>query len=94
MIKIYFIIIIAGIRGLEVVAPEAVKRAARLFYRDGFVVVRDVLTPQQTERLRNTCNVNKIENFFDKILIEKVHLDDLDVYLDTLETQIRENLRF
>src|SRR5579863_4391507 len=32
-----------GIRGLEIVAPDDVERAARIFFRDGFVVVRDLL---------------------------------------------------
>ena len=41
-----------GIRGLEVVEPHEVERAARLFHRDGFVVVRDALDPAQTARLR------------------------------------------
>jgi hypothetical protein len=34
-----------GIRGLEVLTPDEVERAALLFHRDGFVVVRDVLDP-------------------------------------------------
>jgi hypothetical protein len=41
-----------GIRGLAIVAPHEVERAAQLFHRDGFVVVRDALTPAQTARLR------------------------------------------
>ena len=32
-----------GIQSLEVVASHEVERAARIFFRDGFVVVRDVL---------------------------------------------------
>lgn len=32
-----------GIRGLEICAPDEVERAARIFRRDGFVVVRDLL---------------------------------------------------
>ena len=32
-----------GIRGLEICAPSEVERAARIFHRDGFVVVRDLL---------------------------------------------------
>ncbi len=46
-----------GLRGLEIVPPEAVTIAARLFHRDGFVVVKDVLTPEQSSRLRHTCDV-------------------------------------
>lgn len=41
-----------GIRGLEVVAPNDIERATRLFRRDGFVVVRDALTSEQLERMR------------------------------------------
>ena len=43
--------------------PHAVKRAARLFHRDGFVVVKDVLTPEQTQRLRDTCKVDKYQGW-------------------------------
>ena len=32
-----------GLRGLEVCTPSEVERAARIFHRDGFVVVRDLL---------------------------------------------------
>ena len=45
-----------GIKGLELVAPENTKRAAELFHRDGFVAVRDVLTPDLLNRLRNAAN--------------------------------------
>jgi ectoine hydroxylase-related dioxygenase (phytanoyl-CoA dioxygenase family) len=44
-----------GIPGLEVVSPDEVERAAALFHRDGFVAVRDALTPEQLERLRNAA---------------------------------------
>ena len=44
-----------GIRGLEICAPDEVRRAARLFRRDGFVVVRDVLDPHQLARIRDGC---------------------------------------
>jgi hypothetical protein len=44
-----------GIRGLEIVDPADVKRAARIFRRDGFVVVRDLLDAQQIERFRRGC---------------------------------------
>lgn len=37
----------AGIRGLEVLEPGEIERAKKIFYRDGFVVVRDALTPDQ-----------------------------------------------
>jgi hypothetical protein len=42
-----------GIRDLEILDPSEIERAVRLFDRDGFVVVRDALTPEQTEFLRN-----------------------------------------
>ena len=45
-----------GIRGLEVVSPDEVERATRIFHRDGFVVVRDVLTPEQLAYLRHGCD--------------------------------------
>ncbi|MEZ5557084.1 MAG: phytanoyl-CoA dioxygenase family protein [Pseudomonadales bacterium] len=45
-----------GIRGLEVVAPEDVERAARLFHRDGFVAVADVLDAGQLSALRTGCD--------------------------------------
>lgn len=41
-----------GIKGLELVSPDDPKRAAELFHRDGFVAVRDVLTPEHLERMR------------------------------------------
>ena len=44
-----------GIRGLEIVDPADVERAARIFRRDGFVVVRDLLDGQQIERFRRGC---------------------------------------
>jgi hypothetical protein len=41
-----------GIKGLEILAPADVERAAELLHRDGFVVVRDALGPRQLERIR------------------------------------------
>ncbi len=41
-----------GLRGLEIVEPSEVERAVRIFDRDGFVVVRDVLDPEQLAFLR------------------------------------------
>lgn len=41
-----------GLRGLEILAPSEVDRAARIFHRDGFVVVRDVLDSDQLAYLR------------------------------------------
>ncbi len=41
-----------GITGLEILEPNEIERAVRLFSRDGFVVVRDALDADQTEFLR------------------------------------------
>ena len=44
-----------GIRGLEVVEPHEVERAAALFHRDGFVAVRDAVPADQLDRLREAA---------------------------------------
>jgi ectoine hydroxylase-related dioxygenase (phytanoyl-CoA dioxygenase family) len=44
-----------GIYGLEIVGPDEIERAARIFHRDGFVVVRDLLDAQQLRRFRSGC---------------------------------------
>ena len=44
-----------GIRGLEICDPHEVERIARIFHRDGFVVVRDLLNPEQLARWRDGC---------------------------------------
>lgn len=41
-----------GIRGLEILDPHEIERAAQVFFRDGFVVVRNVLNAGDLERLR------------------------------------------
>ena len=41
-----------GIRGLEICAPNEVERAVRIFRRDGFVVVRDLLDAEHLARFR------------------------------------------
>ena len=41
-----------GIRGLEICEPGEVERAARVFHRDGFVVVRDLLDDEHLRRFR------------------------------------------
>ncbi|MEM7130037.1 MAG: phytanoyl-CoA dioxygenase family protein [Chloroflexota bacterium] len=41
-----------GIHGLEICTPSEIERAARIFHRDGFVVVRDLLNPKQLARFR------------------------------------------
>ena len=45
----------SGIHGLEICAPEEVERAARIFRRDGFVVVRDLLDRDRLDRFRDAC---------------------------------------
>jgi len=41
-----------GLRGVEILEPHEVERAARVFFRDGFVVVRDLLDPARLEAFR------------------------------------------
>jgi hypothetical protein len=41
-----------GLPGLEIVEPHEIERATRLFFRDGFVVVRDLLNPKALDDLR------------------------------------------
>ena len=41
-----------GIHGLEMPEPHEIDRAAQIFFRDGFVVVRDVLNADELERWR------------------------------------------
>ncbi len=43
----------AGLAGLEILEKSEVERAVRIFRRDGFVVIRDVLTADQTAFLRD-----------------------------------------
>jgi ectoine hydroxylase-related dioxygenase (phytanoyl-CoA dioxygenase family) len=45
-----------GIPGLEVLSPAEVERAASLFHRDGFVVIRDALDPEQLDLIRAGCD--------------------------------------
>lgn len=44
-----------GIRGLDVVSADEVERATTIFQRDGFVVVREALTADQLDRLREAA---------------------------------------
>ena len=44
-----------GIHALEICAPDEVSRIARIFHRDGFVVVRDLLDAEQLNRFREGC---------------------------------------
>ena len=43
----------SGIQGLELLKPTALERAVMLFDRDGFVVIEDVLTPDQLALLQS-----------------------------------------
>ena len=45
-----------GIRGLEIFGPGEIDDIVRVFRRDGFVVVADVLTPAQLEFLKAGCD--------------------------------------
>lgn len=45
-----------GIAGLEILEPGDVQRAVRLFRRDGFVVVANVLNGEQIDILASGCN--------------------------------------
>ena len=45
-----------GIRGLDILSPADVDWAVTLFRRDGFVVVSDVLTQEQTDYLAAGCD--------------------------------------
>ncbi len=44
-----------GITGLEICTPDEVDRAAAIFRRDGFVVVRDLLDQERLDRFRKAC---------------------------------------
>ena len=45
-----------GLKGLEIVLPAEVERIVRLFRRDGFVVVADILNPDQIAQLAEGCD--------------------------------------
>jgi ectoine hydroxylase-related dioxygenase (phytanoyl-CoA dioxygenase family) len=45
----------SGIAGLEILMPDDVEQAVKLFHRDGFVVVGDVLNDEQIEILASGC---------------------------------------
>jgi hypothetical protein len=51
----------SGIKGLEICSPHEVDRIVRLFDRDGFVAVRDVLTPTQLERMQQATEEAQAE---------------------------------
>ena len=55
-----------GIKGLELVAPDNIERAVRLFRRDGFVAVEGILNEEQVDCLAAGC---------DEVVSEIVALD-------------------
>ena len=44
-----------GMKGLEILEPSDVQHAAQLFRRDGFVVIANALTSEQTDFLAKGC---------------------------------------
>ena len=44
-----------GIRGLEICEPHETQKIARIFHRDGFAVVKDLLNVEQLARWREGC---------------------------------------
>ena len=46
----------SGIKGLEIVKPDDIETAIRLFRRDGFVVVENVLNDDQISILASGCD--------------------------------------
>jgi Phytanoyl-CoA dioxygenase (PhyH) len=46
----------SGLKGLEILTPGDIDRAVQLFRRDGFVVIADVLTVDQTAFLAAGCH--------------------------------------
>lgn len=57
-----------GLRGLEILDPDEIDRAVELFYRDGFVVVADVLDSSQLQIMRDGC-----DRVVDEILAHDPH---------------------
>ena len=55
-----------GIKGLDVLSPKDIEHAVALFRRDGFVVIADVLSSEQTDFLAAGC---------DEVVAEIVALD-------------------
>lgn len=45
-----------GLKGLDIVEAGDIARAVKIFRRDGFVVIADVLNEEQTQFLANGCN--------------------------------------
>ena len=57
----------SGIEGLEILKPTDVQNALRLFRRDGFVVIGDVLSAEQVAYLAEGC---------DEVIAEILALDE------------------
>lgn len=55
-----------GIKGLEILNPTDIEQAIRLFQRDGFVVIGDILDSEQIDFLKTGC---------DEVVSEIVDLD-------------------
>jgi hypothetical protein len=45
-----------GIKGLELCEPHEVEKAARIFHRDGFVAVKNCLSPEILARMKATTD--------------------------------------
>jgi ectoine hydroxylase-related dioxygenase (phytanoyl-CoA dioxygenase family) len=54
--KIHHLEMHNGIRGLEVLSPGEIERARDIFYRDGFVVVQNILSEEQLAKLKAGCD--------------------------------------
>ena len=57
----------SGIQGLEILKPTEMEKAVQLFYRDGFVVVENVLNQDQVDILKAGCH---------EVIDEVMALDD------------------
>ena len=55
-----------GIKGLEILVPDEIDRAVKIFYRDGFVVIRDALDTERLDFMRKGC---------DRVIREMLKLD-------------------
>ena len=45
-----------GLQGLEIIKPDDIESAVRLFHRDGFVVIENVLAADQIAQLNEGCS--------------------------------------
>jgi len=55
-----------GLKGFDVFSPDAISAIAKAFHRDGFAVVKDVLSPQALASLQTGC---------DRVVQEMLSLD-------------------